>query len=148
MSLLGRFFAVPIGLFVAFAAAGIILAIGVMAPDMIFGGESDPRDHAIFVMVMFFATGMAVTLSLFPAFVLVLLAEIFAVRSVLVYAAFGAVVGFLAYYGVDFAARFENATDMTPIPRLLELVVASGIVAGLVYWAIAGRNAGGWRAPG
>jgi hypothetical protein len=148
MSLLGRFFVVPLGLVLAFAAAGIVLAIGVVTPDLAFGTEADPRDHAIFILLTFLATGMAVTFSLFPAFVLALLAEILSVRSVLVYAAFGAAIGFFAYYGADFSTRFDEATDMTPIPHTLELVVASGIVAGLVYWAIAGRNAGAWRASG
>jgi hypothetical protein len=29
--------------------------------------------------------------------------------------------------------------------RELEIMAAAGIVAGFVYWAIAGRNAGRWR---
>jgi hypothetical protein len=31
--------------------------------------------------------------------------------------------------------------------RELEIMAAAGIVAGLVYWGIAGRRAGAWRAP-
>jgi len=31
--------------------------------------------------------------------------------------------------------------------RELEIMVAAGIVAGLVYWAVAGRKAGVWREP-
>jgi hypothetical protein len=31
------------------------------------------------------------------------------------------------------------------IRRHLEIMTGAGIVAGLVYWMIAGRNAGAWR---
>jgi hypothetical protein len=33
------------------------------------------------------------------------------------------------------------------VRRHLEIMTGAGIVAGLVYWMIAGRNAGAWRAP-
>ena len=32
------------------------------------------------------------------------------------------------------------------VRRHLEIMTGAGIVAGLVYWMIAGRNAGAWRA--
>ena len=31
--------------------------------------------------------------------------------------------------------------------RHLEIMTGAGIVAGVVYWMIAGRNAGAWREP-
>jgi len=31
------------------------------------------------------------------------------------------------------------------VRRHLEIMTGAGIVAGLVYWLIAGRNAGAWR---
>ena len=33
------------------------------------------------------------------------------------------------------------------VRRHLEIMTGAGIVAGLVYWMIAGRNAGAWREP-
>jgi hypothetical protein len=33
------------------------------------------------------------------------------------------------------------------VRRHLEVITGAGIVAGLVYWLIAGRNAGRWREP-
>jgi hypothetical protein len=33
------------------------------------------------------------------------------------------------------------------VHRHLEIMTGAGIVAGLVYWMIAGRNAGAWREP-
>jgi hypothetical protein len=33
------------------------------------------------------------------------------------------------------------------VRRHLEIMTGAGIVAGLLYWMIAGRNAGAWREP-
>ena len=33
------------------------------------------------------------------------------------------------------------------VRRHLEIMTGAGIVAGVVYWMIAGRNAGAWRQP-
>ena len=33
------------------------------------------------------------------------------------------------------------------VRRHLEIMTGAGIVAGLIYWMIAGRNAGAWRVP-
>jgi hypothetical protein len=33
------------------------------------------------------------------------------------------------------------------VRRHLEIMTGAGIVAGLVYWMIAGRSAGNWREP-
>jgi hypothetical protein len=33
------------------------------------------------------------------------------------------------------------------VRRHLEIMTGAGIVAGMVYWMIAGRNAGAWREP-
>jgi hypothetical protein len=35
-------------------------------------------------------------------------------------------------------------SDVPPSAREFQMVAASGIVAGLVYWLLAGRNAGRW----
>jgi hypothetical protein len=38
----------------------------------------------------------------------------------------------------------ENSTDITPIRFSLQLAGAAGIIGGLIYWLVAGRNAGRW----
>jgi hypothetical protein len=45
------------------------------------------------------------------------------------------------------SVQIEEATDMPPVAFGLQLVVASGIIAGFVYWLIAGRRAGRWKSP-
>ncbi|HZC96623.1 MAG TPA: hypothetical protein VE267_10950, partial [Bradyrhizobium sp.] len=68
------------------------------------------------------------------------------VRGVLTYAVGGAVVGAACYLGlIPFdpdTLHFEGI-----VRRHLEIMTGAGIVAGLVYWMIAGRDAGAWREP-
>jgi hypothetical protein len=33
------------------------------------------------------------------------------------------------------------------VRRHMEIMTGAGIVAGMVYWMVAGRNAGAWRKP-
>ena len=70
-------------------------------------------------------------------------AEAFAIRSVLYYAATGAAVTSLLYFSATGWSTLALAVDGFA-RRELEIIAAAGIVAGLVYWAIAGRHAGRW----
>ena len=78
------------------------------------------------------------------ALIVVLITEAFSIRSVLIYAVGGAIVGAACYLGlVPFdtsTMRFEGI-----VRRHLEVMTGAGIVAGFIYWLIAGRNAGVWR---
>jgi hypothetical protein len=78
--------------------------------------------------------------------IIALLTEAFCIRSALVYAIGGGLVGLACYLGlVPFdtdALRFEGI-----VRRHLEIMTGAGIAAGAVYWMIAGRNAGAWRQP-
>jgi hypothetical protein len=64
---------------------------------------------------------------------------------VLTYAVGGAV-GAACYLGL---IPFDPATLHFEgiVRRHLEILTGAGIVAGLVYWMIAGRTAGAWREP-
>jgi hypothetical protein len=59
----------------------------------------------------------------------------------------GALVALASYYGSDISVQLENTTDVTPVANTLQLAAAAGILGGLAYWLIAGRNAGRWRGP-
>ena len=84
--------------------------------------------------------------ALLPALIVVLITEAFYIRSVLAYAIGGAIVGAACYLGlVPFdpeTLRFDGI-----VRRHLEIMTGAGIVAGLIYWMIAGRSAGAWREP-
>ena len=64
----------------------------------------------------------------------------------LAYAVGGAIVGLACYLGL---VPFDPDTLQFDgiVRRHLEIMTGAGIVAGLVYWMIAGRNAGAWREP-
>ena len=68
-------------------------------------------------------------------------------RSFLFYGVGGALVGLASYYGSDISVRLENTTDVPPVANALQLAAAAGIIGGIVYWLVAGRNAGRWREP-
>jgi hypothetical protein len=77
--------------------------------------------------------------ALLPAMVLIALTEGLRIRSSLFYAVSGGL-GFVAlYYGLGLSER-----DVT-LGRDLEIMAGAGIVAGFVYWLLAGRKAGCWR---
>ena len=145
MSLLGRIVVIFIAFIVATMAAGIVLAIGIISPDWV-GADSDPFERVSFFIFAFFATSFVGAAATLPALVLIVFAEAARMRSLLYYGVAGAVVGLAAYFGSDVSARLENTTDVVPVGHALQLAAAAGIIGGLVYWLIAGRSAGAWRA--
>ena len=84
--------------------------------------------------------------ALLPAMIVVLITEAFYIRSVLTYAVGGAHrrAGLLSRAG---PVRSRDLHFDGIVRRHLEIMTGAGIVAGLVYWMIAGRNAGAWREP-
>jgi hypothetical protein len=63
---------------------------------------------------------------------------------VLLYGMVGAAAALVCYHGFG-----HGAPALPDAPALFdrdsEIVAAAGIAAGLVYWMLAGRNAGEWR---
>jgi hypothetical protein len=145
MSLLGRIVVIIFALIVASMAAGIALAIGIMVPDWP-AMDSDPVERVSFFVVSFFATSFVGAVAMAPAALLIVLAEALRIRSIIYYGVAGALVGLASYFGSDISVRLENTTDVTPVGHALQLAAAAGIIGGVVYWLIAGRRAGAWRA--
>jgi hypothetical protein len=146
MSLFGRIIVIFFALFLAIIAAGITLAIGIIAPDW-SGVDSDPFERVSFFIVSFFATSFVGAVAMLPALVVIIIAEAARWRNFLYYGVGGALVGLASYFGSDISVRLENTTDVTPVGNTLQLAAAAGIIGGLVYWVVAGRNAGRWRDP-
>ena len=127
---------VPLGYILAVVAAGWVAAYALFGPAD--GGAT-----------IDFFTGSVIALTLYagavafvPALVAVILAEAFAWRSVFYYLAVGAAIGLAADRLSDFIGPVEVAA------RRPVIYLAAGFVAGIVYWAIAGRRAGpGRRSP-
>jgi hypothetical protein len=146
MPLFGRIIVIIFALIVASMAAGVALAIGIVAPDWV-NMDSDPAERVQFFVASFFATSYVVAVTMAPAVVLIVLAEAVRIRSFIYYGVAGALVGLASYFGSNISMRLENTTDITPVGHTLQLAAAAGIIGGVAYWLIAGRNAGRWRAP-
>ena len=145
MALIGRLFAILFGFLFACLAAGIIVVGAVLYPEFSDLGTGPIDQDAIDVVLGFgfiFISGFA----LLPALIVVLITEAFYIRGVLTYAVGGAIVGAACYLGL---VPFDTNTLQFDgiVRRHLEIMTGAGIVAGLVYWMIAGRNAGAWREP-
>jgi hypothetical protein len=149
MRLIGRIIIIIFAVFLASIAAGIAIAMGLLGPQWhAFSGDAGERVMFWFTAVMATgATGFTGAIGLLPLAILIAFAEAFKIRSLLVYAAAGAAMLALGYYGSALPYRYEESIDRPPPPMTHEgeIVAAAGVVFGLAYWLIAGRNAGRWR---
>src|SRR6202048_2094892 len=145
MALIGRLFVILFAFLAASMVAGMIVIGAIMFPEFSDLGTGPVDPGALNIMLGFgfiFISGFA----LLPAMIVVAITEAFYVRSALTYAVGGALVGLACYLGL---VPFDPATLRFDgiVRRHLEIMTGAGIVAGLVYWMIAGRNAGAWREP-
>jgi hypothetical protein len=145
MALIGRLFVILFAFLAACLVAGMIIVGAVLYPEFTDLGMGPIDQRAIDVVLGFgfiFISGFA----LLPALVVVLITEAFSVRGALAYAVGGALVGAACYLGL---VPFDTDTLQFHgiVRRHLEIMTGAGIVAGLVYWLIAGRSAGAWREP-
>lgn len=147
MSLLGRIFVVIFAVIVASLAAGMAIATGVLGPQWhSFSGDVDER--VVFWGATFVGATATGAVGLLPLAILIAVAESFKIRSLVANMAAGAAMLLLGYYGSGLAPpSYEESIDHPPPPisREAQIAAASGAVFGLVYWLIAGRNAGRWR---
>jgi hypothetical protein len=142
MALAFRIIVILVGFFAASLAAAVVVVGAVLFPQWseVDLGIDDSTRSVIVAFGFIFVSGFA----LLPAMIMALITEAFAVRSLLFYAVAGAIVGAACYLSlVPFDP--ESWSFHGVIRRELEVMTGAGIVAGLVYWFIAGRNAGVWR---
>jgi len=145
MALIGRLFVIAFAFCMACFVGGAIVVVAILFPEVSAIDVAGIDPTALNIVLGFgfiFVSGFA----LLPAVAVVALTETLNVRSVLAYAIGGAVVGLACYLGlIPFdtdAMRFDGI-----VRRHLEVVTGAGIVGGLIYWLIAGRNAGRWKQP-
>src|SRR3954466_14361183 len=145
MSLIGRLFIILLGFIAASLVAGAIVVGAVLFPALSDFSDG-PIDPSALNIVLGFGFVFVSGFALLPALLLVLITEAFDIRGALAYAAGGGLVGLACYLGL---VPFDPATMHFDgiVRRHLEIMTGAGIVAGIVYWIIAGRNAGAWRDP-
>src|SRR6202163_1412759 len=143
MALIGRLFVILFGFLAACLVAGMIVVVAVLFPEFSDLG-SGPVDPGALNIVLGFGFIFISGFALLPAMLVVAITEAFYIRGALTYAVGGGIVGLACYLGlVPFdpeTLRFEGI-----VRRHLEIMTMKGIVAGMAYWMIAGRNAGAWR---
>ncbi|PLX38306.1 MAG: hypothetical protein C0606_08830 [Hyphomicrobiales bacterium] len=148
-ALIGRFFWVAIGFIVASYAAGGFLAITsgiwrnfIGIDPSVSGFEGAPiTQFEIFLVIG--VTGSLLGRAFFlPAMVAIAVSEVFRLRSALASLLGGVAVAFVAGYLGDALPEHGN------FRRGWEILLATGVVAGGVYWLIAGHRAGRWQDAG
>jgi hypothetical protein len=133
-----RLIVILLGYLAASLAAGAIL-IGLQLQG--WGKMVGGFDSGLIGLIVFGFLQISGVL-LLPALAVLAVTEAFYVRRVLVYAILGAL-------GLLLPVCLVRLIEFAPAMQIRDCAVmtGAGIVAGVVYWSIAGRNAGGWRKP-
>jgi hypothetical protein len=138
MALVSRILVVIFAFIVASFTAAMVITLAIAVSE--WGSMVTMSPYGAWVSVAFFGFTFS-GLGLLPAFLVILLAESFRIRSVFFYTIVSGVGFAVLYYGIGFG----TASGTLPGGNRLEIMAAAGIAAGFVYWAIAGRNAGKWQ---
>jgi hypothetical protein len=142
MQLIFRFFVTLFAFWVASLAAAAVMVFGATAPEF-----SAPDSWPLLTIFIFTVSAFVAAFSFVPTVVIILITETFGLRSVIFYAVAGGLIGLFCGYTLGFVEPMPQFQFNMPLGTNFELLAAAGIAAGLVYWLIAGRNAGLWRAP-
>jgi hypothetical protein len=134
MNLFIRFFAICFGIFLGSLAAGATFLATSNSFNADFKMPYGDFYFWAFIGAAFVWSGIFFFWSGLPILVAVILTEAFSIRSALIYAVAGGLGG--ALYGLGFLTGISNA---------IQSAAAAGIMGGIVYWLVAGRNAGTWR---
>lgn len=136
MRAIGRIFAALIGFILAIIAAALFMlatSVGIT--------PAEPADSIWFWGNFGFGAAMTASylgaMTLAPWAVVILVTEVFRLRSVLVYVVAGGLLGLLPVFGL--ASLMRPANDD---PHSTAILIATGIIGGVVYWLVAGRMAG------
>jgi hypothetical protein len=139
MAIIARLFVVMIGYVLACVAASVVLTVGTLTPQWEQMAPQGMPAAAIWAVVGLGAAVIGGT-AMLPALLVIALAEGFAWRSVLVYGVLGGVLALALTYSIDFAGYGRGPDGV--LAHEHEVLAASGIAGGLVYWLVAGRKAG------
>jgi hypothetical protein len=137
MRLLGRILWVLFAFVIASTVAALVVTVGSLEPDPAEPGSGMVLDGAVGLIVGVSAVWIT-AVTLIPAGLLIAVAEGLRLRSFVFYALAGAAIA--CYFGLGRGLTAELRFDHDS-----EVLAASGIAAGLIYWLLAGRRAGAWR---
>ena len=142
MAILGRIVMVFLAYVLACIAASVILTIGTLTPEW-----DDLTAMGMSTLVVWSTVGISAAIiasvAFMPALLVIALAEGFAWRSSILYAALGGALSLSLSYGLDLAGYVGEPGS--PLVHEREVFAAAGIAGGFVYWLLAGRKAGAWK---
>lgn len=142
-----RFILVPLGAAAAVAAGTAVLVIAHHKALAALIEASPQAQEDYFIALVFAGPLLAVLLSIWafymfvPAMIGVVIAEALALRSWVYHAANG---GVSAWIGWALTRDIQEEYRFLAEPKIL---IAAGLLGGLVYWLIAGWTAGFWKPP-
>jgi hypothetical protein len=142
MPVVVRMFTIILAYAAACVAAALVFAIAMLAPpghELAASGVPAAAVAAIAVV----GAPIVGAVAFLPAALIVAIAEGLALRSVLLYAAAGGALGLAVSYGFDLSGDISEPAIHFAQER--QMLAASGIAGGLVYWLFAGRSAGSWK---
>ena len=140
-----RFILVPLGAGFAILAAVLFVSAANWNRFASLIAAEKGSDQEFFVALVFvggwlmFVAAASAAMMLTPAAIGALIAETFAIRSWIFHVANGGISAWIGLYAM-LDARQPAEFYSEPI-----IVVGAGIVAGFVYWLIAGCTAGFWK---
>lgn len=148
MTALFRIMMMFVGYVWACIAAALVLALGTLTPDwndlfVSLGVQSPQVQSAAMWTVVGLGAFVIFVVGFLPVLLVIVIAEGFALRSVVVYGVIGGALALAMGYGLDFAGYIAPAN--VDIAREREVFAAAGIAGGLIYWLFAGRRAGSWK---
>jgi hypothetical protein len=141
MSVVARLLVMLLAYVLACMTASAVFTIGALSPHWDDLMSSGLPPAAIWAIVAVGAPIIGVVAAL-PAALVVAIAEGFAWRSVILYAALGGALALALSYGLDMPGISQPDAS---IANEQQLLAASGIAGGFVYWLFAGRSAGSWK---
>ena len=146
MSIVARILMIFFSYVLACLAGAALVTFGILALDWNSLSQAGLLSAAVIIIIIVAATVMGVVGAL-PTALIVVIAEAFAWRSVLFYAAAGGALALALSYGFGLPDRSidDIVQPAVYLAQERQLLAASGIAGGLVYWLFAGRRAGSWK---
>jgi hypothetical protein len=142
MTVVARLLVMFLAYALACVAAAAVFTIGMLAldSDNLSSAGLPPPVGLVIVVVVAAIIGVIAAL---PTALIVVIAEAFGWRSVLFYAALGGALALILSFGLDVPKKIDQSD--TFFLHEFQLLAASGIAGGFVYWLFAGRSAGSWK---
>lgn len=138
LALLGYLVAIVLGL-VAMVAIYSLLSLLPNPPLHVTAAALSPIAMLFLPPVWIFVLTLALVCTIFPALVWIVLSEVFAIRRFWLHMIVGAGASLIGYTALapapDSPAEIATSVD-------LGVIACAGLIGGLVYWLIAGRDAG------